>query len=66
MVLVKTLTLGLALLSMNAFVAASTGSLDPAEPVLWAVVAAVTLMLLVRGARRMQPPQRPWLRPHLW
>jgi hypothetical protein len=66
MVLVKTLTLGLALLSMHAFVAVSTGSLDPAEPVLWAVVAAVTLMLLVRGARRMQPPQRPWLRPHLW
>lgn len=64
--LVKTLTLGLALLSMNAFIAVSTGTLDPSEPVLWAVVATVTSVLLVRGARRMQPPQRPWLRPHLW
>ena len=65
-VLVKTLTLGLALLSMNAFVAASTGSLDPAEPVLWAVVVAVTLAWLILGARRMHPVQGPWLRPGVW
>lgn len=65
-VLVKTLTLGLALLSMNLFIAASTGTLDPAETALWTPVVAVTLGWLVFGARRMQPTDRPWLRPRVW
>jgi hypothetical protein len=65
-VLVKTLTLGLALLSMNAFVAASTGTLDPAEPVLWTLVIAAALAWLVLGARRMRPAPSPWLRPTVW
>ncbi len=65
-VLVKTLTLGLALLSMHAFITVSTGTFDPAEPVLWAVVAVVTALLLARGARGMQPTRRPWLRRQLW
>ncbi len=50
LVLVKTLTLGLALLSMNAFVAASGGAIDPAEPFLWTAIVVVTLAWLVGGA----------------
>ena len=64
--LVKTLTLGLALLSMNAFVAASGGEIDPFEPVLWTVVVVVTLGWLIVGARRMRSVPPPWLRPGVW
>jgi hypothetical protein len=66
LVLVKTLTLGLALLAMNAFVAASTGSLDPGEPVLWSVLVLASLAWLVVGARRMRAVPPPWLRPGVW
>jgi hypothetical protein len=66
MLLVKTVTLGLALLSMNAFVAASGGSVDPAEPVIWAAVVVVAGAWLVVGARRLRRPDPPWLRPTLW
>jgi hypothetical protein len=55
MLLVKTVTLGLALLSMNAFVAASGGEIDPAEPVIWAAVVLVSGAWLVVGARRLRP-----------
>jgi hypothetical protein len=66
-VLVKILTLGLALLSMNAFVAASTGELDdPAEPVVWTIVVVVTVSWLIYGARRMRPAHRSWLRARVW
>ena len=66
LVLVKTLTLGLALLSMNAFVAASGGVIDPVEPFLWAAIVVVTLAWLVVGARRMHAAAHPWLRPSIW
>jgi hypothetical protein len=66
MLLVKTVTLGLALLSMNAFVAASGGETDPAEPVIWAAVVLVSGAWLVVGARRLRPVDPPWLRPTLW
>ncbi len=66
LVLVKMLTLGLALLSMNAFIAVSGGTFDPAEPVVWAAIVVVTLVWLVRGARRMRAAPVPWLRPSLW
>jgi hypothetical protein len=66
MLLVKTLTLGLALLSMNAFVAASAGLADPGEPVIWGVVVAVSLAWLVYVLRRMREPEAPWLRPSIW
>lgn len=66
MLLVKTVTLGLALLSMNAFVAASGGATEPAEPVIWTVVVLVSGGWLVAGARRLRPIDPPWLRPTLW
>lgn len=66
LVLVKTLTLGLARLSMNAFIAASGGTIDPTEPFLWVAIVVLTLTWLVRGARRMQPAPRPWLRKSVW
>ncbi len=64
--LVKTLTLGLALLSMNAFIAASAGLSDPSEPVIWVVVVAVSLTWLVFAIRRMREPDGPWLHPSIW
>jgi hypothetical protein len=64
--LVKTLTLGLALLSMNAFIAASTGLADPSEPVIWTVVVVVSLAWLGFVVRRMREPDRAWLRPSMW
>lgn len=64
--LVKMLTLGLALLAMNAFVAVSGDAVDPAEPVLWTVVVAAALGWLLMGARRMRPVPPPWLQPSLW
>jgi hypothetical protein len=66
MLLVKTLTLGLALLSMNAFVAASAGLSDPSEPMIWGVVVAVSLAWLVFVLRHMREPDGPWLRPSMW
>ena len=65
-VLVKTLTLGLALLSMNAFIVSSGGEIDPCEPVIWSVMVLVTAGLLAAGARRMPPVSADWLRPSLW
>jgi hypothetical protein len=64
--LAKMLTLGLALLSMNAFLLVSTGELDPAETVLWTVVVVLAGAWLVRGARRMRPVEPPWLRASVW
>lgn len=66
MLLVKTLTLGLALLSMNAFVAASVGLADPSEPVIWSLVVAVSLVWLVFVVRHMRQPEGRWLRPSIW
>jgi hypothetical protein len=66
MLLVKTLTLGLALLSMNAFIAASVGLTDPSEPAIWSVVVAVSLAWLAFVLRRMREPVDPWLRTSIW
>jgi hypothetical protein len=66
MLLVKTLTLGLALLSMNAFVAATSGLSDPSEPAMWTVVVAVSAGWLVFVLRRMREPEGAWLRPSIW
>lgn len=60
------LTLGLALLSMIAFVGASGGPVDPVELGLWALVVVVSLAWLVRRARRMRPVAAPWLRATVW
>jgi hypothetical protein len=66
MLLVKTLTLGLAMLSMNAFVASSGGRTDPAEPVIWGVVVTMSLAWLVFVLRHMREPDGAWLRPSIW
>ena len=65
-VLVKTLTIGLALLSMNAFIAASSGLADLSEPVIWTVVIVVSLAWLGFVVRRMREPDRAWLRASMW
>ena len=64
--LVKTLTLGLALLSMNAFIAASAGLSDPSEPVIWTAVVAVSVAWLALVVGRMHEPNGAWLRPSIW
>jgi hypothetical protein len=56
-------TLALALLSMNlAFVPRP----HPGETALWAAIAAIAAGWLVVGARRMRPPDVPWLHPSIW
>jgi hypothetical protein len=64
--LVKQVTLGLALLSMNAFVAASGADVDPGESFVWGGIVVVSGTLLVLGARRMRPADPPWLRGSIW
>jgi hypothetical protein len=66
MLLVKALTLGLALLSMNAFVAAGGTPVDLGEPITWSVVVAISVAWLVLVARRMREPDGAWLRPWIW
>lgn len=66
LVLFHMLTLGLALLSMNAFVAASGGTVDPSEPVLWGAITAISAAWLVVIARRYRPASGAWLRPRIW
>jgi len=66
LVLVKMLTLGLALLSMNAFVAASGGVLDLGETGIWGLIALISAAWLIVGARRMRPVTGAWLRPGIW
>jgi hypothetical protein len=66
LVLVKMFTLGLALVSMNLFVAFSGADLNGGETVLWAAIALVSLAWLIIGARRMHPFRGHWLRPTVW
>jgi hypothetical protein len=66
MLLVHALTLGLALLSMNAFVAASGRPVDPGEPIIWSVVVIVAAAWLVMIARHMRRPRGAWLRRSIW
>lgn len=64
--LVKTVTLGLALLAMNLGAALLGGGLNPGEAVLWSVVIAGSAALLVWSGRRLGPLPSRWLRPSLW
>lgn len=65
--LVKILTLGLALLSMNAVLLDSTGEeLVTVRPVMWTVVVVLAGAWLVRGTRRMRLVELPWLRASAW
>ena len=64
--LAEALTLGLALLSMNAFVVASGGTVAPGEPVTWSIVVAVSVAWLALIVRRARVPDGPWLRRSVW
>ncbi len=66
LVLFHMLTLGLALLSMNAFIVASGGQIDPSEPVLWGAITGISAAWLVVTGRRYRPPSGVWLRPRIW
>jgi hypothetical protein len=65
-VFVHTLTLGLALLSMNAFVAAAGATANTGEVIMWTVMVLVSLTWLTIGARRLRTAPEPWLRPNVW
>ncbi|MGZ5418796.1 MAG: hypothetical protein ACXWDI_16665 [Nocardioides sp.] len=60
--LAKMVTLGLALLSMNLFVASPSSG----EMVLWVVIAAVSVALLAATLQRARSVEAPWLRASLW
>jgi len=64
--LVKMLTLGLALVSMNAFVAASGGGMNPGETGIWGGIVLAAAFWLIVGVRRMRPVDGEWLRPAVW
>jgi len=67
--LVKLLTLGLAILAMAAFMLAEGTGLDAAAaPIvtLAAILVVLASVLLTVGARRMRPVSAAWLRPSLW
>lgn len=66
LLLVKMTTLGLALLFMNGFVWADTGSANAGESVVWALIVAVAAGSLVALFGRMPPRSDAWLRPTLW
>jgi hypothetical protein len=64
--LVKMVTLGLALLFMNGGVAVEGGTVNLAETVTWVTIVVVSTSLVVALFRRMQPPPQRWLKPSLW
>jgi hypothetical protein len=66
LLLVKMLTLGLALLFMVGFVYADTGSADVGEAVIWATITVVSAAWLAWIFRRTHAPAAPWLRPTVW
>jgi hypothetical protein len=66
LLLVKMVTLGLALLFMVGFVYADTGSVDVGEAVIWATLTAVNAAWLATVFRGMRAPDAPWLRPRVW
>jgi hypothetical protein len=67
LVLVKMLTLGLALLLMDAFVVAGGGELsDPSEPYIWGAITVISAGWLYALMRRVAPAPPGWLRPELW
>jgi hypothetical protein len=66
LMLCKIVTLGLALISMNAYVFVTGGSANLGETVVWAVMALVAGGALALGARRTGPVAGDWLRPTFW
>lgn len=64
--LVKMLTLGSALLFMNAGVALAGGAVNAAESAMWTTIIVVSGALLATVFRRMGPEPRRWLRPSIW
>jgi hypothetical protein len=67
LVLVKMLTLGLALLLMDSFVIAGGGELsDPAEPYIWGTITVISAGWLYALMRRLGPAPPGWLRPTVW
>jgi hypothetical protein len=66
MLLVKTVTLGLALLFMNAGAAVAGHGMNAAETVLWAAVVGLSGGLLAVSARGLGKVPERWLRPSLW
>ena len=64
--LVKMVTLGLALLAMNAGLAAAGSTVDPGETTLWAAIVVVSSGFLAALLRRTDDPTSAWLRPTLW
>jgi hypothetical protein len=66
LMLCKIVTLGLALISMNAYVFFTGGSANLGETLVWAVMALVAGGALALGARRTGPVAGDWLRPTFW
>jgi hypothetical protein len=64
--LVKMVTLGLALLSMNLGVAAAGGRVDPGETAMWSAIVLVAAAVLAVGHRRLGREPTRWLRPSTW
>lgn len=64
--LVKMVTLGLALLAMNLGVLAAGGTMNAAETAMWLTIVVVSGGLLVRGSRQLGPVPDRWLRPTFW
>jgi hypothetical protein len=66
MLLVKTVTLGLALLAMNLVLAVGGSGFNPGETALWSVVIAGAAALLLWSSRRLGPLPSRWMHPSLW
>lgn len=64
--LVKMVTLGLALLFMNGGTAVAGSTINPGETAMWATIVVVSGGLLAWMLRRMGPVPDGWLRPSLW
>ena len=65
-VLVKMVTLGLALLAMAVGVAVAGGPANVAEVVSWSAIAIVASGVLAVCSRRLGPVDGPWLQPRVW
>ncbi len=65
-VLVKMVTLGLALLAMAVGTAVAGGPLNVAEVVSWSLIAVVSTSILAVCSRRLAPLPGPWLQPRVW
>lgn len=64
--LVKMITLGAALLFMNAGVAFAGGAMNVAEAAMWTAIIVVSGVLSAQVVGRMGPEPRPWLKASVW